>query len=120
MRNSFFALMLSLLVASLFNCRALADETFVGSVNLPGASLDQEITYHPSKAEYERVRDEVLARLKNKDPSARVNPADGPWMRVETTAKIGLEYKGVGSSTGRKNLRQISAAEEALFKFENQ
>src|SRR4051794_26304491 len=77
-----------------------ADETFVSSVDLPGATMDQEITYSPSKQEYERVRQDVLSRLKSGDPSARVNPSNGPWMRVETTAKIGLSYKGVGASSG--------------------
>lgn len=97
---------------------AFADEILVESVNLPGASMDQDVTYHPSKSEYERARDDVLSRLKQGDATARVNPADGPWMRVETTAKIGIEYKGAGSTSGRKHVRQISAAEEALYTFE--
>ncbi|MBY5453932.1 hypothetical protein HFO91_30605 [Rhizobium leguminosarum] len=96
---------------------ARADEKVVTAVNLPGASLDQEVTYHPSKAEYEAARDEVLKRLKAGDNTAFVNPADGPWMIVETTATIGLEYKGVGASQGRKHLRQVSAAEDALYLF---
>jgi hypothetical protein len=97
---------------------ALADETRVEDVNLPGASLSQEVTYHPSKEEYEHVRVDTLERLKAGHSSALVNPRNGPWKRVETTAKIGFEYKGVGTSSGRKLLRQISAAEDALFEFD--
>jgi hypothetical protein len=97
---------------------ASADETLVESINLPGASVDQNVTYHPSKTEYEQARDGVLTRLRQGDATARVNPADGPWMRVVTTAKIGFEYRGVGSASGRKHVRQISSAEEALYIFE--
>lgn len=81
--------------------------------------MEQEITYHPTQSEYEASRDDVLKRLKEGDQSARVNPADGPWMIVGTTAKIGLELQGIGADKGRKHLRQISAAEEALYMFEN-
>jgi hypothetical protein len=97
---------------------ALGEETLVSSVDLPGASLSQEITYSTSKADYDETRDRILARLQAGDRDALVNPRNGPWMRVETTATIGFEYKGVGSSQGRKNLRQISAAEEALYRYE--
>lgn len=98
---------------------ALPEETIVRSIGLPGASLDQEVTYHPTRADYEAARDEVLRKLRAGDPSARVNPAAGPWMRAETTAMIGFAVKGIGASEGRKDYRQISAAEEALFLFEN-
>jgi hypothetical protein len=94
---------------------ALADETLKSAIHLPGASVDQEVTYHPSKSEYESVRTRTLDRLKAKDPSARVNPSNGPWMLVETTAMIGIEYHGVGVSNGRKHVRKVSAAEEALY-----
>ncbi|WP_298280507.1 hypothetical protein [uncultured Bradyrhizobium sp.] len=96
-----------------------AQQTYVESVNLPGASLEQEVTYYPSKGEYERARDGILVRLKAGDKTAFVNDKNGPWMRVETTAKLGFELKGVGVSQGRKNLRQVSAAEEALYQFEH-
>lgn len=99
---------------------ARADETVVSSVFLPGASISQEVTYSPSKAEYEQFRDQVLARLRKGDPKAFSNPAAGPWMRAETTAMIGLEFKGAGAASGRKHLRQISAAEEALFRFQEE
>ena len=111
-------LVLAILVTMKGISFALADETRVESVNLPGASLSQEVTYHPSKNEYEHVRIDTLERLKAGDSTALVNPRNGPWKRVETTATIGFEYKGVGTSSGRKLLRQISAAEEALFEFD--
>jgi hypothetical protein len=109
----------TLFVAAFAVVVCLAEETIVSSVDLPGASMDQEVTYSPTKAEYERVRDETLARLRAGDNSAMVNPHNGPWMRVETTAKIGFEFKGIGVAQGRKHLRQISAAEEALYKYQN-
>lgn len=88
------------------------------SVNLPGASMEQEIWYSTTEADYESIRDSILQRMKDGDQSAFVNPTEGPWIRVETTAKIGLEYRGFGTAEGRKHLRQISAAEEALFLYE--
>jgi hypothetical protein len=97
---------------------SIADETYVMSYELPGASMEQEITFHPSKDTYLHARDDILKRLKASDNTAMSNPKDGPWVLVETTAKIGLSYKGVGASSGRKNLRQISAADEALFLFD--
>ena len=117
---SVFALALSVFFMSVTTHGVFADETLVTNIDLPGASIDQEVTYSPSRAEYDRVRDETIDRLRKGDSTARVNPNRGPWMRVETTAKIGFAYKGVGASSGRKNLRQISAAEEALFKFEQE
>lgn len=94
------------------------EEIVVESVSLPGASLEQEVTYSTTKTDYEATRDAILERLRAADPTARVNPADGPWKRVETTAKIGISIKDVGIAKGRVHLRQISAAEEALFLFE--
>lgn len=110
----------TILCLAFFSCWdfALAEETIVSTVDLPGASLEQEITYSTSRADYESARDKTLERMKNADNTAFVNPKDGPWMRVETTAEIGLSIKGVGTSEGRKYLRQISAAEEALFLYE--
>jgi hypothetical protein len=109
-----------ILVIASIGAIANADEKIVRSGTLPGASIEQEITYHPSLKDYETARDERLALLKKGDKSAYQNPADGPWMQVETTAKIGIELKGVGVAQGRKNLRQITAAEEALYIFEHQ
>jgi hypothetical protein len=99
-------------------CSAQAEQTVVRSIALPGASMDQEVTYSTSQADYESTKNSILKRLQNGDKTAFVNPSDGPWMRVETTAKIGLEIKGIGVAQGRKNLRQITAAEEALFLYE--
>ncbi len=106
--------------ATLITVNAYCEEIVVRSVNLPGASMQQEVTYSTNMSDYESTRDNILSRLKKGDPSARVNPSDGPWMRVETTAVIGFEYKGIGSSSGRKRMRQVSAAEEALYLFEHQ
>ncbi|MGO6943429.1 hypothetical protein [Rhizobium johnstonii] len=94
-----------------------AEEIVVDSVDLPGASLTQEVTYSTTKADYNQTRDDILSRMKSGDKSAFVNNPS-PWKRVETTATIGVAYKGVGASTGKKHLRQISASEEALFLFE--
>lgn len=96
-----------------------AEETVKESVSLPGASLEQEVTYSTSKADYDSTRDGILKRLQDGDQSAMVNPTEGPWKQVETTAMIGFEVKGVGASQGTVHKRQISAAEEALFLFEN-
>ena len=79
--------------------------------------MDQEVTYSTSQSDYESNRDALLKRMKSGDQTAFVNPSGGPWMRVETTAKIGIEVKGVGASQGRKHLRQITAAEEALYLY---
>ena len=98
---------------------SFADEIIVQSVNLPGASLDQEVTYHPNKADYIKARNARLKKLKEGDASAMANPANGPWMIVQTTAKIGIAYKGIGVSKGRKHLRRITAAEDALYEYEN-
>jgi hypothetical protein len=119
MNRSFFVVF-SLGISLCGTTISIADETLVRSLDLPGASMEQEVTYAPSKAEYERVRDDTLARLQAGDKTAMVNPSNGPWMRVETTAKIGFEIKGVGMAEGRKHLRQISAAEEALFRYQEQ
>ncbi|TPI59860.1 hypothetical protein FJ420_21315 [Mesorhizobium sp. B3-1-3] len=98
---------------------AAAEERVVKSVNLLGiASMEQEVVYNTSEADYLKTRDDILERLKKGDPTAAMNPADGPWMQVETTAKIGFEIKDVGLAQGKKNLRQVSAAEEALSLYD--
>lgn len=82
--------------------------------------MEQEITYHPSRNAYRSTRDSLLSRMRRGDTSAFVNLRAGPWMIVSTTAAIGFEVKGIGASTGRRYLRQISAAEEALYIFERE
>lgn len=96
-----------------------AEERIVRSLSLPFASLEQEVIYNPSRREYETARDDILARLKKGDNLARMNPASGPWLRAVTTARVGFEIRGVGATEGRTNYRQVSAAEEALYLFEN-
>jgi hypothetical protein len=88
------------------------------SLGMPFASIEQEVTYSTSEEDYNRVRDETLKRMKEGDASAFVNPTDGPWLRGETTVKIGIEWNGIGTTTGKKNLRQVAAAEEALYLYE--
>ena len=71
-------LAVSYLTFALVSTVALADEKFVQGYHLPGASMEQEITYHPTKAEYIATRDGILKRLKASDKTALVNPMDGP------------------------------------------
>ena len=52
---------------------ARAEERVVLKSWLPSASVEQEITYSSSKAEYEEVRDAILERLKSEDPLRSVN-----------------------------------------------
>ncbi|WP_451982625.1 hypothetical protein [Azospirillum endophyticum] len=113
--------MQSLIAAALLlfsMAQAHAEETIVENVDLPGASLHQEVTYSTTRSDYNDKRDSILKRLKKGDSSAFVNDPN-PWKRVETTATIGIAFKGVGTSSGKKNIRQISASEEALYLFEN-
>lgn len=98
---------------------ARAEEIVVENIDLPGASLNQEVTYSTTRNDYNIKRDAILTRLKAGDASAFVNEPN-PWKRVETTATIGVALKGVGTSSGRKNTRQISASEEALYLFDKQ
>lgn len=101
-----------------FMMQAHAAETIVDNVDLPGASLNQEVTYSTTRNDYNKTRDAILKRMKAGDASAFVNEPS-PWKRVETTATIGVAFKSIGTSSGRKNIRQISASEEALYLFEN-
>jgi hypothetical protein len=109
---------LAVAVTLIFVPAANAAETVMDRISLPGASLEQEVTYHPSKREYVSTRNALLERMKRGDQSAFVNSRTGPWMVVSTTAMIGIEFRGVGASSGRKHLRQISAAEEALYIYD--
>ncbi|MBB3399715.1 hypothetical protein FHT71_006438 [Rhizobium sp. BK060] len=52
---------------------ASGEETVVESVNLPGASLSQEVTYSTTRGDYNDVRDSVLDRMKKGDKSAFVS-----------------------------------------------
>lgn len=107
--------------------QGFSEEIVVESISLPGASLEQEIIYHPSKKTYIAACEARIAALQKKDPEAYVNPIDGPWMIAETTAmvgfEIGVDFKGlsvgsVKSMSGRKHLRRVTAAEDALYRFE--
>lgn len=103
---------------TLFASPSVAEETVIASLSLPFASMEQEVTYSTSKADYDKVRDDTLARMKEGDASAFVNPSDGPWLRAETVAKIGIEVSGMGGAVGKKNVRQVTAAEAALYLYE--
>lgn len=96
---------------------AAAEETIVKHGSLPFATLSQEITYSTTQKDYLAHRDKVLEELKKGNYSAAQNTADAPWMRVETTATVGLEFKGVGTADGKKLIRQVSASEEAWVLF---
>ena len=95
-----------------------AEEIVIGYGGLPGASIENEIYYSTSEDDYNDTLEEILDGLKDGDEDYLVNPADGPYRIVQTTAKVGISYRGVGFGKGRKHLRQVSAADEAFFKFE--
>ena len=114
------AIVLVVVVACVQSVRAEEQETVVKRVWLPFASLETEVTYYPSKKVYEKLRDDTLARLRACDPTAFFNPAEGPWKHAETTAEVGIDVRGVGASTGRKLVREIPAAEDALEMFEKE
>ena len=127
MKTTKFTLTLALMVISA--TATYSEEILNRSVSSPGASMEQKVIYHPSEAAYLEAREERLEALRDGDPSAMVNPSDGPWMIVETTAMVGMEigvdFPGlsVGSISameGRTHLRRITAAEDALFTFENE
>ena len=114
------SLVLATVAAGVQTVRAQEQETVVKRVWLPFASLETEVTYHPSKKAYEKLRDDTLAGLRACDPAAFFNPAEGPWKHAETTAEVGIDVRGVGASTGRKLVREIPAAEDALEMFEKE
>ena len=113
-------LVLATVAAGVQTVRAQEQETVVKRVWLPFASLETEVTYHPSKKVYEKLRDDTLAGLRACDPAAFFNPAEGPWKHAETTAEVGIDVRGVGASTSRKLVREIPAAEDALEMFEKE
>lgn len=112
------ALVLAAVAGSAQSVRA--QETVVKRVWLPFASLETEVTYHPSEKAYEKLRDDTLARLRACDPAAFFNPADGPWKQAETTAELEIDLRVAGVSKGRTLVREISAAEDALELFEKE
>ena len=114
------ALVLAAVAGSAQSVRAQERETVVKRVWLPFASLETEVTYHPSEKAYEKLRDDTLARLRACDPAAFFNPADGPWKQAETTAGLELDLRVAGVSKGRTLVREISAAEDALELFEKE
>lgn len=97
-----------------------AEETVVRKAWLPFglADVEQTLIFDPSEAEYNSARDDALTRLRAGE--SLNNPIDGPWVRIETTATVGFEIEGIGSSSGTTKYRQITAAEDALFQFENE
>lgn len=103
-----------------FPAEANAEETVVRTISLPGATIEREITFHPTEAAYLQALDARLRDLRAGKPGAYLNPADGPWMILQTTAKIGIEWHGFGYSEGQKDVRRVTAAEEALYRFEHE
>ena len=114
------ALVLAAVAGSAQPVRAQERETVFKRVWLPFASLETEVTYHPSEKAYEKLRDDTLARLRACDPAAFFNPADGPWKQAETTAELEIDLRVAGVSKGRTLVREISAAEDALELFEKE
>lgn len=95
-----------------------AEETTVDEFNLPGASMRQEKTYEPSKEAFESAVKERMEKLDSGDPGAMVNRGDSPKVEIKTEFKTGLEFKGIGSSSGKIETRTLSADEMALEKHE--
>lgn len=83
-------------------------------------SREEEVTYYPSEEAYEKLRDDTLDRLRACDPAALFNPADSPRKQAETTTEWNFDLKVGGISNGRRLVREIAAAEEALEMFEKE
>lgn len=85
-----------------------------------GVSREEEVTYYPSEEAYEKLRDDTLDRLRACDPAAFFNPGDGPRKQAETTTEWNFDLKVGGISNGRRLVREVVAAEEALEMFEKE
>lgn len=104
---------LLLLTASAINSTEAA-EVITRHVSLLGmATADQTIVFDPSESAYKAAYRKQFDLLKAGDASACANR--GPWMQVVTDAQVGIEVKGIAALSGRQHVRQVSAAEEALF-----
>lgn len=120
MRNTAAAASLTIVLA-LSALGATAGELVTISVAIPFiATADQEILYEPSEKAYKKAYTAKVADLRAGKASACVNDADGPWMHVETDAKVGLDVEGIGAMKGRKHVRQVSAADQAIFDLEQE
>ena len=113
-------LVLAAVAGSAQTVHAQEQDTVVKRVWLPFASLETEVTYHPSEKAYEKARDDTLAGLRACDPAAFFNPVEGPWKQAETTGELGIDLGIVGASKARTLVREISAAEDALELFEKE
>ena len=107
-----------LMFAFFYSAVLQAGETTVDEVNLPGASVRQEKTYEPSKEAFDSAVKDKMEQLNSGDPGAMVNRADSPTVEIKTEFKTGLEFKGIGSSSGKIKTRTLSADEMALEKHE--
>ena len=99
---------------------SFAEEVVTRSHSLPGASLEQELTYSTSKADFEKTRDAFLKRMRAGDPSAMQNPEGVPQVTIKTTADVGVTYRGVGLSKGKMYTCTYTASEDALWIFEGE
>lgn len=97
-----------------------AEEVVVRKAWLPFglADLEQTLIFNPDEETYNSERDEALGKLRA--GQSLNNPIEGAWVRIETTATVGIEIEGIGASSGHTTYRQITAAEDALFRFENE
>jgi hypothetical protein len=98
----------------------MADETIVQTISLPGASLNQKLTYSPSKAQFIKARDERLERMKKNDFSAFQSPMGDPTVTIETTATKGVAWRGVGLESGRTYSCTYTASDDALWMYEGE
>lgn len=106
--------------AMVLTAAAVAEDAIVRSVNLPGASLSQELTYSPSRSAFQKSRDERLKRMRGGDYSAFRTPADDPTVVVKTTATKDIRWRGVGLEAGRTYTCTYRAAEDALWMYEGE
>mgnify|MGYP003113814870 CR=1 FL=1 len=101
---------------------ASPQETHTKRLDIPGASLNQKITYYPNKEAYDSHVDEVLKLLRSN--AGVSNEFEAPYKVVETLAETGVSIgipgvdgASVGEMSGRESTRTITAAEEALELF---
>lgn len=85
-----------------------------------GAAHEEDVTYYPNEDVYEKLRDDTLDRLRECESAAFFNPADGPWKHAKTTTEWDFDLKVGGIFKGRRLVREVSAAEEALEMFEKE
>ena len=96
---------------------ASGDEVIVQEGTLPGAKMEQTLTYSPNRQVFDQTVNKTVEQLKTGNYEYFQSPGNEPTVTVETKVTVGFGVKSFGVGKGRVLRETRGASHEAFNRF---